>query len=168
MSPWQSAPLHQTKRTSCRSRRSRATILTNITNYYSAFFSEKLIFDPLRSTWLDISQCIWHGPSFMRYKTVIATHYGNEPLLKSFFTATLELQDIQISDIFFELRCRRIAFVPSMSTNVAGEMYAFLNANMSADKTWAAAKYVLLFHFGFFFPFSRSSLPVLATLFHLP
>ncbi|RAR05911.1 hypothetical protein DDE83_007182 [Stemphylium lycopersici] len=105
-----------------------------------AFFSEKLIFDPLRSTWLDISQCIWHGPSFMRYKTVIATHYGNEPLLKSFFTATLELQDIQISDIFFELRCRRIAFVPSMSTNVAGEMYAFLNANMSADKTWAAAK----------------------------
>jgi hypothetical protein len=102
----------------------------------SKFFSQDLLWVPGNKSWVDMNQCNWRGPDFLRYKSVLEPHYGDDPVLSRFFKGTLDVKDTSITDVMFELVNRRDASETVTSLAVAGKIYAFLCDHTAREEEW--------------------------------
>jgi hypothetical protein len=75
---------------------------------------------------------------------VLAPHYGYDPLLETFFTATLGIKDCCAQDVLDELETRSENRDIPTDLAVAGEMYAFLDTE-SSNVDWQDMEYVNAF-----------------------
>jgi hypothetical protein len=115
-----------------------------MTHIDSTFFSKGFVWDPTKGCWQSLDTCNWRGPNFMHYTSVLAISYGNDPLLKTFFSDTLGMVDTCTRNVTDELFSRSECEVPT-SVAVAREIYKFLDTNDSLVKDWEELRYVVVY-----------------------
>ncbi|KAI4933089.1 hypothetical protein J4E85_003492 [Alternaria conjuncta] len=99
-------------------------------------FSQELLWIPSSRSWVDKSSCVWQGPAFLRYKSVLHSHYGHIPALSRFFQGTLDVPDAVPEDILEELIKRRQATDLTTTLSVAGDIYSYIRDNTVRDEEW--------------------------------
>jgi hypothetical protein len=81
----------------------------------------------------------------MHFTTVLVISYGEDLLLKSFFSEMLGIADTRIHDVSRELCARSDGEQALTSVAVAREIYGFLDTNTSSDEDWERLRYVPIF-----------------------
>jgi hypothetical protein len=100
------------------------------------------IWDGDRECWVTRNECIFNGPDFIAFRTVLKHTYDKDPLLSSFFTTMLGIRDWTLDDIIHELEERRELQAPSTAISLARDMYQFLCTNVRTDEDWSKIRYV--------------------------
>ncbi|KAF1938515.1 hypothetical protein EJ02DRAFT_457780 [Clathrospora elynae] len=103
-------------------------------NLREFFQNNKCIWDPAGEEWKTKEECIWRGPKFLRYTTVLATHYDECPLREAFFSNTLDINDWGVSDIIYELEY--LFGCDEFMMSALREIYSFLDTNVHSDADW--------------------------------
>jgi hypothetical protein len=106
----------------------------------SHFDNRPAVWDQRRVRWLKRDDCIWNGPDFIQYKSVLSPLYGNDNLLHKFFKTVLDLRDWKLEDVLQELELLRDneSSYPSMETTCS--IYSFLNSNSHNEEDWIKIK----------------------------
>ncbi|KAF1842835.1 uncharacterized protein K460DRAFT_367777 [Cucurbitaria berberidis CBS 394.84] len=97
------------------------------------------IWDPHQNSWVDQDECIWQGPDFMSYKTVLAQSYGRNALLTTFFTFVLQIPDWTIDNVLEEIELRRDND-DTTDLPLLEDIYSFLNTNVKTNEDWQKVK----------------------------
>jgi hypothetical protein len=105
------------------------------------------IWDGDRECWVTRSECIFDGPDFIAFQTVLKRTYDDDPLLAGFFRTILDISNWTLDDILHELEeCRE--YQPT-STDIprARDIYQFLCTSVRTDEDWSKIRYVeILYH----------------------
>lgn len=84
--------------------------------------------------WVGQSDCIWQGPDFVSFKTVLARSYGSNALISNFFRDVLQIRDCSIDNVIEEIEERRDDTHTPPDLSVSRKIYSYLNANARSDE----------------------------------
>jgi hypothetical protein len=105
------------------------------------------IWDGDRECWVTLNECIFDGPDFIAFQTVLKRTYDNDPLLAGFFRTILGIRNWTLDDILHELEERRDNRAPNTDIPLARDIYQFLCTTVRTDEDWSKIRYVeILYH----------------------
>ncbi|KAF2654846.1 hypothetical protein K491DRAFT_599984 [Lophiostoma macrostomum CBS 122681] len=86
--------------------------------------------------WVHVKDCVWKGPAFLRHTSVLEMKYSSEPILKDFFSKTLDIPNSTIYTVLNELKAWNENSNDTRGLSESREIYSHLSVHFGNNTDW--------------------------------